>query len=576
MKLGWFVGILSIVMLCCGVIYTTPIFSAKNSFDVEDVVAETGSGNDVKDIDENNYKIEFWIEKSADAYAGGTGTKSDPYLISNAEELALSSYRIGYEGKDSDSCFKLVDDIILNDGYFEEDGTYHDGGDGSLFLWEPIGNVFGNDWKVFKGNVDGNDHTVSGLCINEDVYNCEGTYLGLFGSIVGGNIKNLNIDNSYLNAKKHLGALVGSITKTIIENINVNATLTGTNTVGGVIGSQAYNGCVAKNVTFSGFIKAGSGSQMGGILGYTPGYIMDFYNCVNYGDIEGHYGGGIARYGNFYNCNNYGDIIGAFSLGGIASTSNIMENCNNYGNLTSLSNAVGGIVQEAFGDVVNCNNYGNFLGQNAGGIAFKLRNGFTMVNCNNYGKLSETARTNAGIVVQNNGIVKNCTNYGNVNGTSEDAGIVYQNNGIIKDCVNYGDISGTYQSGGICSNNYGEIQDCVNYGQVSGSYYVGGICGKNSGKIKNVLNFGDVTESNRKLFSVFVGEAYEGSVFENGIAECLYKGQYCKVFTGEVFDSFHYDFRNGQIYLNGLISTGLFKGKVDRDWLINNMGYVEL
>ena len=91
----------------------------------------------------------------AASYAGGKGTKADPYLIENDLQLA----RLAYEVNNATSAnskrvfsglyFKLSKDIDL-----------------SAAIWMPIGNIaYTDNQRIFAGKFSGNGHTISNMRI---------------------------------------------------------------------------------------------------------------------------------------------------------------------------------------------------------------------------------------------------------------------------------------------------------------------------------------------------------------------------------------------------------------------------
>ena len=136
----------------------------------------------------------------ATKYAGGTGTKNDPWLISNDLELAKLAHdvtngntKIMFAGK----YFKLTKDIDLSKG-----------------KWMPIGtwkcDKSKND-RYFAGKFDGDGHTISNMQIewvNEKGFEAS---WGLFGRLYGtsasseatyASVTNLIIDNARIQMKK--------------------------------------------------------------------------------------------------------------------------------------------------------------------------------------------------------------------------------------------------------------------------------------------------------------------------------------------------------------------------------------
>lgn len=191
----------------------------------------------------------------ATKYAGGTGTKDDPWLISNDLELAKLAHdvtngntKLMFAGK----YFKLTKDIDLSKG-----------------KWMPIGtwkcNKDNND-RYFAGKFDGDGHTISNMQI--EWVNATGSEAswGLFNRLYGtsasseatyASVTNLIIDNALIQKKKDtapvgksvikIGTVAGDMTQfaeisnTIIRNSKITDNEETYNTpnsfrVGGVVG----------------------------------------------------------------------------------------------------------------------------------------------------------------------------------------------------------------------------------------------------------------------------------------------------------------------------------------------------
>lgn len=101
--------------------------------------------------------VDSWISNPdyySTSFAGGSGSQGDPYLISNAAELAylskIFSDGTGYNNY-SDKYFKQTADINLSAHY-----------------WYPIGasdaiNTSNNNYSNFVANYDGDGFSVSGI-----------------------------------------------------------------------------------------------------------------------------------------------------------------------------------------------------------------------------------------------------------------------------------------------------------------------------------------------------------------------------------------------------------------------------
>lgn len=140
----------------------------------------------------------YSIDLYAQNYAGGSGTKNDPYLISNDMELAKLARDVN-NGNTSQAFlgkyFKLTADIDLKNG-----------------IWMPIGQYYnygidnGNN-RLFFGKFDGNGHVIKNMHIQ-----WEGTdrwsAWGLFSTLQGSSstnlttVTNLIIENAVVEKKR--------------------------------------------------------------------------------------------------------------------------------------------------------------------------------------------------------------------------------------------------------------------------------------------------------------------------------------------------------------------------------------
>ena len=88
----------------------------------------------------------------APSYAGGKGTKDDPYLIENDLQLARLAYEVNNAKSATNNMvgnglyFKLIKDIDL-----------------SAALWRPIGTTVYSNQRIFAGKFLGNSHTISNM-----------------------------------------------------------------------------------------------------------------------------------------------------------------------------------------------------------------------------------------------------------------------------------------------------------------------------------------------------------------------------------------------------------------------------
>ena len=250
---------------------------------------------------------DVWNGSVADEFAGGSGTEADPYLISNGAELAKLAKLAndvngvtGYSGK----YFKLTADIVLNNTEGWE--TWNEKTE-NLNVWTPIG----NSSCKFRGIFDGNGHTVKGVYINGN-----SSYCGLFGNVLSGTIKNLQVAESFIKGDDWVGGVVGYMFSGTLEGCFNSAKVSGSKKyVGGICGSGAGN-FILKNCGNSGDVDGGSAGTCGGIAGYleSSSSSSEATNCFNYGNVEGDAICGRGNVKNSYylegSCEDAGDATG--------------------------------------------------------------------------------------------------------------------------------------------------------------------------------------------------------------------------------------------------------------------------
>lgn len=228
----------------------------------------------------------------------GSGTSSDPYLISNANELYWFARLVngtGSESQNTSACAKLTANITVNPPVLDPNGnllptTY------SYTVWEPIGYHNSNsDYAYFTGSIDGNGKTISGLYLNDT----SRSYIGFCG-YGGGTITNLGIVDSYFKGNQNVGVVYGYNEGTVSQCYS-KGTASGTDGIGGVCGSTAFGN--VENSYNQGKV-VGTGSYVGGVVGANQyGKIS---NCYSAGTVSGSTTnrGGVCGYnsGTIKNC----------------------------------------------------------------------------------------------------------------------------------------------------------------------------------------------------------------------------------------------------------------------------------
>ena len=258
----------------------------------------------------HNLVIEYTEQDTWLSYAtndklttGHAGTSTDPYIIDSAEKLAELAKLVFTGKKFSGKYFIVKTDISLA----------HPASDVSKSpYWFPIGI---NESIHFAGNFNGDGYTVSDM----EVLN--GTSIGLFGYSAG-----------------------------TIYNVKVSGSVTGSEIVGGVVGTNAGTVNYAENnATLIGKIGS-SRTILGGVVGYNTSN-GKIHAAANAGAIGGqfYYAGGIAgkNGGSIYNAYNSREITSSTStqaFGGIVgySTNGNIGYIYNYGKIANRDNKVAG------------------------------------------------------------------------------------------------------------------------------------------------------------------------------------------------------------------------------------------
>ncbi len=332
-----------------------------------------------------------WRDNAAAAFAGGSGTAADPYLITDGAQLA----KVAKDVEDNvtvykDVYFRLENDIDL-----------------SAHRWNPIGvwkwyENGASENKTFAGFLDGNGKTITGLIVDERT---EKNSAGLFGNIgdnagaatnvgakdlnivdariyatdegmersssailagyvmanFGHTIRfdNISVSGTITNTKvgKTMisGGLIGEVCRATVDNCQADVTIKGGDNTGGFVGidaSSTYTNCKVTG-------KVTGLWAIGGFVGYAqeadPRTMSTFKNCVAEVDIVASdwRAGGFSGYmekGKASSCAALGDVTSSVTgwnpkVGGFvgeigtkdATGSAILDKCLAAGKVTAAS-----------------------------------------------------------------------------------------------------------------------------------------------------------------------------------------------------------------------------------------------
>jgi hypothetical protein len=220
----------------------------------------------------------------------GSGTVTDPYQISTADGLKWFRDKVNNAKTPDETkiCVELTEDIDLSG---EE--------------WSPIGIGQGVYWGSlsYSGTFDGKGHTIKNLSID----NSSANFVGLFGYVLGGTIRNLTVSGS-VKGSGHTGGIAGGADGGTFEN--------------------CANLCVVQS-------DSTEGGTTGGIIGFALNmdYVLIVRDCYNVGSITGRHAGGIIGQCSWHetisNCYNAGTVTGTANAGAIIGSysSDKISNC---------------------------------------------------------------------------------------------------------------------------------------------------------------------------------------------------------------------------------------------------------
>ena len=206
------------------------------------------------------------------ALATGSGTESDPYRIGTAEGLKWFRDKVNNAKnaanniEDTKICAELTKDIDL-----------------SGEAWTPIGigGAFYAGTPPYSGTFDGKGHTIKNLSIDSSAH-----YVGLFGYVYGGTIRNLTVSGS-VKGSEHTGGIAGAANGGTFENCANQCAVQG-GTTGGIIGFATEEGTLIVRDCYNvGSITTTIGNSVGGIIGQCINTSGTIRNCYNAGTVTG-------------------------------------------------------------------------------------------------------------------------------------------------------------------------------------------------------------------------------------------------------------------------------------------------
>ena len=300
-------------------------------------------------------------------YSGGSGTPTDPYLISTAEQMNA----IGAEPNDWDKHFKLMADIDLSqlrDADFSIIGYYR----------------AYNDKAPFSGVFDGNGHTISNF-----TYVCEdANQIGLFGCVDGpeAEIKDLGLINPNVDAGT--GQFVGSLV--------------------GELRAGSISGCFVQGGTVSG------GEDVGGLVGYGNGFwrhlpaVSEIVNCYAITNVVG-----LERIGGIVGRDESTTISACYSKGsvfGVAITGGLVGQNGNWLSGREGGLFIPGFIDDCYSncDVMGVATAGGLVGFNCVGDITRCYSSGAVLDIEPNRSVDSNDRLFGGLVADNDASIKDC------------------------------------------------------------------------------------------------------------------------------------------------------------------------
>ena len=232
----------------------------------------------------------------------------------------------------------------------------------------------GNSTVMFAGTFDGGGYKLSNVSMSTSTL----THFGIFGRVQAARITNLVIENIQITStvvSGYVGGLVGTGEDQVeINSITLSGSVQGQNRAGGIVGYHTDNNPsgTGTSLTLSNldnYATVSATNSAGGIIGETDSCGLST-GLRNFGNINANTAGGIA--GNLYGevclsapllqirgCSNAGTITGTMNGGGVAGDTNaspsvafpLISRCKNTGTVSGFQvGGIAGIARGAFAD----------------------------------------------------------------------------------------------------------------------------------------------------------------------------------------------------------------------------------
>ena len=198
--------------------------------------------------------------------------------------------------------------------------------------WTPIGTSFDNS---YKGTFDGGGHTITGLAVTTN-----DQFVGLFGYLNrAGTVKNVVMEGVLITSNHMFGCTGGVVGYSwgTIENCSVSGSVSGTDCVGGVVGSQKAGSIIG--CSSSATVKGTH--YVGGVAGEKWGTMTACYATGNVtleiASQKNNFGGGVVG------LNGGSRVLACYATGNVTSTGSSTGNVH-----------IGGLFGDSYTTVTAC------------------------------------------------------------------------------------------------------------------------------------------------------------------------------------------------------------------------------
>ena len=277
----------------------------------------------------NGKTFVYKMKNATDWQAGGEYTYT--VSLAAAKDLGYTIEGNGsYTVTSADGLMHVAD--LVNGGKTDINITLDKNIDLTGKGWTPIGTSFDNS---YKGTFDGGGHTITGLAVTTN-----DQFVGLFGYLNrAGTVKNVVMEGIQITSNHMFGCTGGVVGYSwgTIENCSVSGSVSGTDCVGGVVGSQKAGSiigcCTSATVKGTHYVGGVAGEKWGTMTAcYATGNVT-----LEIASQKNLYGGGVVG------LNGGSRVLACYATGNVTSTGSSTGNVH-----------IGGLFGDSYTTVTAC------------------------------------------------------------------------------------------------------------------------------------------------------------------------------------------------------------------------------